>query len=116
MTGRLEELALKDLDRPARSPPLRSHFNISSPRPHSSPRGQKNSQTLPVKYVEDEIRRQFFRDHPFEAFREASLVEGATVQSEHPVRGVEWRRLRQRGRNPSPEECVSPSLPTHAEH
>ena len=101
---------------PARDPPSRSALHPKPPLPLTRPSSKKTIQPLQIEYVEDQLRKQFFRDHPFEAFRETSLVEGATVQSEHPIRGVEWRRLRQRGRNPSPEECVSPSLPTHAEH
>ena len=101
---------------PAREPPSRSAFDAKPSVPLTRPSSKKTIQPLQIEYVEDQLRKQFFRDHPFEAFRETSLVEGATVQSEHPIRGVEWRRLRQRGRNPSPEECVSPSLPTHAEH
>jgi small subunit ribosomal protein S23 len=61
---------------------------------------------LPVVYLEDEIRRQFFRDHPFEAFRERTMVEGLTVQDEHPIKGTAWTRLGQRTKNPSPEEYV----------
>ena len=101
---------------PAREPPSRTHFDTPEDVALTRPAHSTKIRPLPVEYLEDQVRKQFFRDHPFEAFRETSLVEGATVQSEHPIRGVEWRRLRQRGRNPSPEECVSPSLPTHAEH
>lgn len=60
----------------------------------------------PIVYVEDQVRRQFFRDHPFEAFRERSLVEAGAVEDEHPIRGEAWTRLSQRGRNPRPEEYV----------
>jgi small subunit ribosomal protein S23 len=54
--------------------------------------------------MEDKVRRQFFRDHPFEAFRPVSIVEGGEVEIEHPARGENWTRLAQRGLNPSPEE------------
>ena len=93
---------------PAREPPSRTHFDAHTSTPLTRPSNKKTIQPLQVQYIEDQVRKQFFRDHPFEAFRETSLVEGAAVQSEHSIRGVEWRRLRQRGRNPSPEECVSP--------
>lgn len=97
---------------PARSPPLRTHFDTPSAATPLTPRADsKTAKPLPIKYVEDEVRRQFFRDHPFEAFRHTSLIEGAAVEAEHSLRGVEWRRLRQRGRNPSPEECVSLQVP-----
>lgn len=64
-----------------------------------------------MEYTADRIRRQFFRDHPFEAMRSQSLVERDTIREPHPVQGKRWERLRQHGRNPSPEECVViPSL------
>lgn len=60
-----------------------------------------------VHYLEDRLRQQFFRDHPFEAFRPRTLVENGEVEEEHPIQGDNWTRLRQHGRNPSSEECVS---------
>jgi small subunit ribosomal protein S23 len=69
---------------------------------------------MPVKYIEDDIRRQFFRDHPFEAFRARSITEAGAVEDEHPTSGLQWTRLSQRGRNPSPEEYASLSRHSHA--
>jgi len=66
--------------------------------------GTPKVKPLPVYYLEDDIRRQFFRDHPFEAFRPRSLSERGTIAEEHHVRGAEWTRLRQRSTEPSPEE------------
>ena len=87
---------------PPKAPPPRSAYdqkpgspqniNLRSPRP------------LPIYYLEDEIRRQFFRDHPFEAFRPTTLIEGEQIAQPHEVQGKAWSRLRQRGRNPKPEE------------
>jgi small subunit ribosomal protein S23 len=71
---------------------------------------------LPVTYTEDNIRRQFFRDHPFEAFRARSLTEVGTIENEHPIRGLNWTRLNQRGRNPSPEDAVQFALNLHQAH
>jgi len=68
---------------------------------------------LPIHYLEDDVRRQFFRDHPFEAFRPVTLVEGGGVADEHPINGQEWTRLRQRGRNPSPEDAVKFTVNLH---
>lgn len=102
---------------PARSPPLRTHFDTPSAATALTPDADsKTAKPLPIKYVEDEVRRQFFRDHPFEAFRHTSLVEGAAVESEHPIRGVDWRRLRQRGRNPSPEDAVRYAVNLYEHH
>ncbi|KAH8099396.1 mitochondrial ribosomal protein S25-domain-containing protein [Cristinia sonorae] len=61
---------------------------------------------LPIRYIEDTLRQQFFEDHPFEAFRPVSLIEGARIEDEHPIKGKEWLRLRQRGRNPTPEDAI----------
>ncbi len=58
----------------------------------------------PIEYTEDRIRRQFFRDHPFEALRPRSLVEQGTIREEHPIQGREWTKLSQHGRTPSSEE------------
>jgi hypothetical protein len=32
------------------------------------------------------------------------LVEGAGIEPPHVIQKANWKRLRQRGRNPSPEE------------
>lgn len=64
----------------------------------------KDPKPTPIYYVEDDIRRQFFRDHPFEAFRPTTLVEGPAIEDLDPIRGSDWTRLRQRGRNPTAEE------------
>ena len=95
---------------PAKAPAARTAFDLdvrSQPSSSSGGRKAKQMRPLPIYYVEDDIRRQFFRDHPFEAFRPRTLTEGGQIEAENPIKGVEWTRLRQRGRNPSPEECVS---------
>lgn len=100
---------------PAREPTSRTSYDISSlsrdqafaSAPTTSPQKKTSgSRPLPITYVEDDIRRQFFRDHPFEAFRARSITEAGAIENEHPIRGLEWTRLNQRGRNPSPEEYV----------
>jgi small subunit ribosomal protein S23 len=105
---------------PPREPPSRTSYDSSS-CPSSSlgstatatpkkAQAQGTSRPLPITYVEDEIRRQFFRDHPFEAFRPRTLTEAGAIENEHPISGLKWTRLNQRGRNPSPEEYVGPIL------
>lgn len=89
---------------PPRAPATRSSYdqppeNTSTGKMRPLPR-----RPLPIYYIEDDIRRQFFRDHPFEAFRPTTLVEKDSIADEHPIRGKEWTRLRQRGRNPVAEE------------
>jgi len=99
-------LAHPPLPLPPKAPPSRTTYDLptkTSKPPHPKPYVPR---PLPVHYLEDDIRRQFFRDHPFEAFRPTTLVEGARVADVHPIRGKDWKRLGQRGRNPSPEECV----------
>src|SRR4051812_8442101 len=56
--------------------PSRAKLKTRTPRP------------MPIAYVEDDVRRQFFRDHPFEAFKPVSLVEGGGIADEHPIRGL----------------------------
>ncbi|KZV91330.1 hypothetical protein EXIGLDRAFT_615820 [Exidia glandulosa HHB12029] len=104
---------------PPRAPPNRAQFDV---RPNSAPKdaprrmGAPNVRPLPVYYLEDEIRRQFFKDHPFEAFRPRSLHEKGLIDDEHPIRGEAWTRLRQRGRHPSAEDCVLFALNLHVAH
>ena len=86
---------------PARAPPSRSEFDL--PRSLKKPAAVAEK-PLEIAYLEDELRRQFFRDHPFEAFRPTTLVEGREIEGQHPVQGKVWTRLRQRTRNPKPEE------------
>ncbi|KAI8980769.1 mitochondrial ribosomal protein S25-domain-containing protein [Trametes punicea] len=101
---------------PAREPPSRTYFDVPEDAALTRPSTSKKIQPLPVQYIEDQVRKQFFRDHPFEAFREKSLVEAATVESEHPIRGAQWKRLRQRGRNPSPEDAIRYAVNLYEHH
>lgn len=94
---------------PPRAPSNRVSYDIVTTASKETPRrmGAPNVKPLPIYYLEDEIRRQFFRDHPFEAFRPRSLSEKGEIDDEHPIRGLDWTRLRDRGLNPTPEECVT---------
>ena len=109
---------------PPREPPSRTSYDTSSssssrtsnqkafaPTATATKKTQQGSRPLSITYVEDDIRRQFFRDHPFEAFRPRTLTEAGAVEHEHPISGLKWTRLNQRGRNPSPEEYVRPHSP-----
>lgn len=81
---------------------------------------KKKSRTLtpkltpkPIVYDEDKIRQQFFRDHPWEAYRPKTLVEMSDkVGSETRVHG-DPKRLRSYGRNPSVEDFVACTLAAH---
>lgn len=97
---------------PARAPAPRSDYDLPKHEQSAAraipPRRPRplDPKPMQIAYVEDEIRRQFFEDHPFEAFRPRSIVEEGHVEPEHPIQGKAWTRLRQHGRNPTPEECV----------
>ena len=92
---------------PPKAPPSRTDYDQHPYRQSPTVKLRSHDpRPLPIYYVEDDIRRQFFRDHPFEAFRPTTLVEGGRIEPPHPIRGLNWTRLRQRGRNPTPEECV----------
>lgn len=59
--------------------------------------------------LQDELRQNFYKDHPFEAFKGINLVEQDSILVDStkpgPV-GKHWAELRQRSSNPSPEESV----------
>ncbi|KAI0785094.1 mitochondrial ribosomal protein S25-domain-containing protein [Abortiporus biennis] len=103
---------------PAKAPPPRTNYDL----PHKKSLLQgKNTQALnprpqEIVYKEDRIRKQFFQDHPYEAFRPVSLVENATIEPEHPIRGVQWKRLAQRGRNPTPDDAIRYAVNLHEAH
>ncbi len=89
---------------PPKSPPPRTVYDL---KPTSSTKLRPHSvRPVPIYYIEDDIRRQFFKDHPFETFRPTTLTESDQIEHTHRITGIEWKRLRQRGRNPTPEEYV----------
>ena len=92
---------------PPRAPPSRTAYDQQPSQGSSTAKLRRHDlRPPPIYYIEDDIRRQFFRDHPFETFRPTTLVEAGSIEALHPMQGKAWTRLRQRGRNPSPEECV----------
>jgi small subunit ribosomal protein S23 len=91
---------------PPKAPPSRTAYDQPYQRSPTAKLRPNDPRPLLVYYIEDDIRRQFFRDHPFEAFRPTTLVEGGAIEAPHPIQGTTWTRLRQRGRNPTPEEYV----------
>lgn len=109
-------LAYPPIPLPSRAPPSRTAFDLPPEQNQRAPKTKRygTPQPLPVHYLEDDVRKQFFKDHPFEAFRPVSLVEGGGVADEHPIVGKAWTRLRQRGRNPSAEEYVCCAISFHA--
>lgn len=73
-------------------------------RPPVTAGTNQKSKPLPVVFPEDPIRRQFFRDHPFEAYRPVNLVEGEQVRQVEGPQGKEWTELAQRSTIPTAEE------------
>ncbi|KAJ2919265.1 hypothetical protein MD484_g1182, partial [Candolleomyces efflorescens] len=103
------------LSLPPKTPPRRTPYDK---KPQLNPQQvyPKNPKPLPVHYIEDDLRRQFFRDHPFEAFRPTTLVENDRISDSHPIQKEEWVRLRQRGRNPTPDDTVQFALNLYQYH
>ncbi|PCH33903.1 hypothetical protein WOLCODRAFT_112765 [Wolfiporia cocos MD-104 SS10] len=106
---------------PPKTPPARTEYDLpteDATSPSTSAKHSKSHKNLPspVQYLEDTVRKQFFNDHPFEAFRAVTLVEGAAIEDEHPIRGKDWVRLRQRGRNPTPEDAIRYAVNLHEHH
>ncbi|KAJ7751236.1 mitochondrial ribosomal protein S25-domain-containing protein [Mycena maculata] len=103
---------------PPKAPPQRTEYDTKMKPIESGPqqklRRPKN-RPLPIHYIEDDIRRRFYSDHPFEAFRPTTLVEKGDIQL-HEVNGEGWTRLRQRGRNPTVEDAIQFTLNLHQEH
>ncbi|WVQ65752.1 uncharacterized protein L199_003930 [Kwoniella botswanensis] len=60
-----------------------------------------------IVYLEDKIRRQFFKDFPFEALRPISLVEGQEIDESRKVDGESWVKLEQRGEYPTVEDTIA---------
>ncbi|KAJ6504372.1 mitochondrial ribosomal protein S25-domain-containing protein [Mycena vulgaris] len=99
---------------PPKAPPARTSYDQKMTPMQGKLRRPKN-QPLPIYYIEDDIRRQFYSDHPFEAFRPTTLVEKGDIQL-HAVSGEVWTRLRQRGRNPNAEDAIQFTLNLHQKH
>ncbi|KAJ8242767.1 hypothetical protein LV156_000377 [Aspergillus fumigatus] len=59
-----------------------------------------------IKYEEDQLRQEFFRDHPWELARPRVLVESTGKDSEH----YDWSRLQQPGKRLDGESVVQRQL------
>ncbi|PFH54841.1 hypothetical protein AMATHDRAFT_135239 [Amanita thiersii Skay4041] len=101
---------------PSKAPPSRSSYDQLPSKFTLGKLRPPLNQPLPIYYLEDDIRRQFFRDHPFEAFRPITLAEGAAIRDEHRICGKAWIRLRQRGRNPTPDDAIRFTLNLYEHH
>ncbi|WFD02504.1 mitochondrial ribosomal small subunit component [Malassezia obtusa] len=100
------------------------HAMLHQDRPHMNSRKKLRSQLPPLRpqpivYDADRIRRQFFRDHPWEAKRVSTLVEMDYVLEANPEPQIpkgevpdltHWSRL-----NPSVEDVIQCTLRTSQE-
>ncbi|SGY37695.1 BQ5605_C003g01863 [Microbotryum silenes-dioicae] len=99
-----------------RTSPKPSRVVQALPQPHTNrtpPRrpNTKNPKPLPIVFPEDQIRQQFFLDHPFEAYRPKDLNELETVQRDAPgPQGKQWTELRQRSIVPGPDDVIAFTL------
>ncbi|KAG9043811.1 mitochondrial ribosomal small subunit component, partial [Tulasnella sp. UAMH 9824] len=107
---------------PARAPPNRTLFDSKDRTNQQKKSTAKHGawhrpEAQEITYLEDRVRRQFFKDHPFEAFRARTLVESSVeLEDTHAVSGKNWSRLEQRTRNPSPEDAVRFAVNLHQHH
>lgn len=62
-------------------------------------------QPVELKYEEDQLRQEFFRDHPWELARPRVLLERTGKDFEN----YDWSRLRQPGKRVDGERCVVPA-------
>lgn len=80
-----------------------SPAKVTRRKPPRTPHTKK-SRPMPIVFPEDRIREQFFRDHPFEAYRPVLLAEAEVLAAVREPYGVNWTALGQRSRVPSAEE------------
>lgn len=61
-----------------------------------------------LKYEEDELRKEFFRDHPWELARPRVILETTGKDFEN----YDWSRLKQPGKRVDGERCVALPMPS----
>ncbi|GAA6051904.1 hypothetical protein JCM3770_006567 [Rhodotorula araucariae] len=81
----------------------RTHARRKPPRPANT----RAPRPWSIVFPEDPVRARFFEDHPFEAYRPTSLVEGDQVAAVHEPHGKAWTQLSQRSINPSADDCIA---------
>ncbi|GAA6038659.1 hypothetical protein JCM8097_009470 [Rhodosporidiobolus ruineniae] len=99
-----EDAALLDPSgRSSATPSSRRDTRRKPPRPANT----KRPKPWQIVFPEDKIRLRFFQDHPFEAYRPTTLVEGEKVQEQPGPKGKDWTQLSQRSTVPSAEDCIA---------
>lgn len=76
-------------------------------KPVKSKKGSRLFQPVKIKYEEDLLRKEFFRDHPWELARPRVLVETTGKDFEQH----KWTQLQQPGKNLDGERCVLLLIP-----
>lgn len=71
-------------------------------KPVKPKKASRMFQPVEIKYEEDQLRREFFRDHPWELARPRILVEGTGKDFEQH----DWTKLEQPGKKTDGERCV----------
>jgi small subunit ribosomal protein S23 len=92
------------------SPPPPSLVRLPQVRPASdlpTKTSTKRLQPAPIVWeTEDRVRLQFYKDHPWERARAKIVTELDMVGAgwKGKARGLDWTELKQRSRNPTPDE------------
>ncbi|KAI0285413.1 mitochondrial ribosomal protein S25-domain-containing protein [Russula aff. rugulosa BPL654] len=98
---------------PPREPPSRTSYDTSYHHPHPGLQIKK------LSLLQRQRQKRHSRDLAHCQSLTVStrtLTEAGAVENEHPISGLKWTRLNQRGRNPSPEDAVQFALNLHQAH
>lgn len=75
---------------------------INPKRTNPNKKPSRVFQPVPIKYEEDQLRKEFFRDHPWELARPRIVLETTGKDFEKH----NWQTLRQPGKRLDGERCV----------
>lgn len=79
------------------------HERINQKRTNPNKKPSRMFQPVEIKYEEDQLRKEFFRDHPWELARPRIVLETTGKDFEK----YNWSKLQQPGKKLSGERCVS---------
>lgn len=84
--------------------PLSTPFveNTAVPKRVQPKKPSRMFQPMPIRFEEDQLRKDFFRDHPWELARPRVIVESTGNDSEHH----DWSRIQQPGKKLDGERYV----------
>lgn len=78
------------------------HERINQKRTNPNKKPSKMFQPAEIKYEEDQLRKEFFRDHPWELARPRIVLETTGKDFEK----YNWNQLQQPGKKLSGERCA----------